>query len=85
VAIGGVIYVPGNRVQSGLAAVRFIQGATVQIAGFLAFHLYYVVTALPFDSCSLYGHGPWNDLGWASSSMIVMKMKGGVCEMSKAV
>jgi hypothetical protein len=36
VFIGGVIYLPGNRNQKRLVAVRFVPGVRMQIAGFLA-------------------------------------------------
>jgi hypothetical protein len=34
--VGGVIYVPGYGAQMGLVVVRFMPGARMQIAGFLA-------------------------------------------------
>lgn len=37
-SIGGVIYMPDGSAQMGLAAVRFVTDATVQIAGFLAMY-----------------------------------------------
>lgn len=36
--VGGVIYVPGHRPQMGMVVVRFVPGASMQIAGFLGRH-----------------------------------------------